>query len=431
MPNFRRTLLSAILLVSTAPVCAQWTVTGTPTPTLAPFDQAMQTFMQAHSIPSGAMAVTWQGRLVMAHGYTLNPGPNDILVQPQSLFRIASCSKQITSVLINRLIQDGKLSLTDTIGQFIDLTPPAGQTADPRLATITIRNLLEHLAGFGDNASGTTQGYDPMFDDFEIEAALGVTLPISQANIIEFMDGKALVTAPGTTYRYSNYGYMLLGRVIEKVTGMPYAKYAASILNPIDIWDLRPGRSLLQYRAPGEVYYDSGYTGTTVMDNSGSTVPYEYGGFNIENMDSHGGWVISAVELARFLSNLDNPTAPNALLNQTSITRMFSLPQNYPLPYNPGDYYYAEGWAVRNYGNNLYNTWHDGSLPSTTAYVVRTEYGWDYAVLLNRRDESGQTDYASLIDSAMWTAYGQITQWPTGNEFPSALPVIFENGFDP
>src|SRR5690349_12787882 len=113
----------------------------------------MQTIMQNHAITSGEMAVTWQGRLVLAHGYTLNPGPNDILVQPSSLFRIASISKPITATLINRLIQEGRLSLDAPIGQFIDLTPAGGQSADPRLATITIRNLLEHLAGFGDHQS--------------------------------------------------------------------------------------------------------------------------------------------------------------------------------------------------------------------------------------------------------------------------------------
>lgn len=90
-------------------------------------------------------------------------------------------------------------------------------------------------------------------------------------------------------------------------------------------------------------------------------------------MDSHGGLIVSAVDLARYLSNLDAPVAPNALLNQTSIDRMYSLPQNYPLPSPSGDRYYAEAWEVRDYGSGLRNTWHEGSLPSTTAWLVRTD----------------------------------------------------------
>ena len=423
----RLSCFSLLFALTAGGASAQWQVTGTPVPELAPFDAAMQTIMANHAIPSGAMAVTWQGRLVMAHGYTLNPAPDDIVAQPDSLFRIASVSKPITSTLVNRLIQEGRLSLEDTIGEYIDLAPPPGGTADPRLATITVRNLLEHLAGFG---VSTTIGFDPMFYDANIASALGIPLPIDRHDVIEFMNGEPLQSDPGTTYNYSNYGYLVLGRVIEAVTGMSYADYAASVLNPIGIWDMRLGRSLEQYRAPGEVFYDSGFFGTTVMDASGATVPFEYGAFNIENMDAHGGWLVSAVELARWLSNLDDPSAPNAILDAASLDRMYSLPENYSLPYNPGDYFYAEGWAVRDYGAGQRNAWHAGSLPSTTSYIVRTRDGWDYAVILNRRDESGQTDYSAEVDGAMWNAYAQIATWPAGDEFPHALPVIFRGGFD-
>lgn len=415
------------LALAASSAAAQWQVSGEATPTLAPFDDAMHAIMAAHAIPAGAMAVVWQGRLVMAHGYTLNPGPRDIVVQPQSLFRIASVSKPITATLVNRLIREGRLALTDTLDRFVDLTPRPGASADPRLATITVRNLLEHLAGFGVSA---TIGYDPMFHDAAIAQALGVPLPIDRHDIVEYMNGVPLASAPGTTYNYSNYGYLLLGRIIEKVTGSSYPAYAASVFNPIGIWDMRPARSLAQYRVPGEVAYASGVSATTVMDDSGASVPFEYGGFNIENMDSHGGWLVSVVELARWLGNLDDPHAPGAILDAASLDRMFSLPQNYPLPYQPGDPYYAEGWEVRDYGDGHRNTWHNGSLPGTTSYVVRTQDGWDYAVVLDRRDESGNTDYAAEIDAAMWNAYAGIAAWPAGDEFPRALPVVFRNGFD-
>jgi CubicO group peptidase (beta-lactamase class C family) len=419
------------LLCMSFPVCAQWIVTGKPVPELSVFDDAMHTMMSNHGITSGQLAVTWQGRLVLAHGYSLNPEPGDVVTQYDSLFRIASVSKPLTSTLINRLIQEGRLALTDRLGDYVELTPSAGQGADPRLADITIRNLLEHLAGFGDQASGTTQGYDPMFDDVEIANALGLGLPVTQADIIQFMNGKNLVSTPGTTYRYSNYGYMLLGRVIESVTGMSYRDYAMQVLGRIGIRDMRLARAELANRAPHEVMYDSGgFTGPTVMNNSGSTVPVEYGGFNIENMDSHGGWLASAVELVRWLSNLDAPGEANAILNSTSVARMYSLPQNYPLPYINGNPFYAEGWQVRDYGNGNRNTWHDGSLPGTTAYVVRIQDGWDFAAILNRRDETGNACYSCQIDSLMWNAHDQVTQWPGGDLFPGWLPRIFHGGFD-
>ena len=426
-------MLRCIALVVTAtfagPLAAQWQITGDPVPpSLAGFDSAMHTIMASHGITSAELAVTWQGRLVLAHGYSLNPGTGDIVTQPGSLMRIASNSKQITSILVNRLIQDGMLSPTDKLGQYIDLDTLPGEFADPRLANVTVRNLLEHLGGFR-----TYDGIrDPMFADAQIAADSSVSLPVSQANIIRAMNGVPLATNPGTTFWYSNYGYLLLGRIIEAASGMNYADYAMSIFRPIGIHDMRLGHSLLAQRAPGEVAYRSGIQRTSVMDNSGALVPYEYGAFNIENMDSHGGWIMSAVELARIASNLDNPSAPGAILNAASLQRMFGLPQNYPGPYVTGDPYYAQGWSVRDYGDGNRNTWHDGSLPGTTSYMVRTGAGWDFVAILNRRDETGQANYAAEIDNAMWNVRGQITnaQWPSNDLFPILLPWIFSDGFD-
>lgn len=409
---------------------AQITVTGQPVPELAAFDNAIKTMMNNHGITAAELAVTWQGRLVMAHGYTRSPGANDITVQPDSLMRIASNSKQVTSILINRLIQDGKLSLTDTVGQFVSLTPPPGKSADPRLANVTVRNLLEHLAGFGNYTGSDNIARDPMFSDPQIAQDIGGGLPVSQASIIRAMNGTTLASQPGTTFRYSNYGYLLLSKVIEKASGMSYADYANSVFKPLGVRTMRLARSLPANRAPNEVAYYSGWTRATVMDNSNATVPYEYGGFNIENMDSHGGWIMSATELVRIFSNLDHPNAADAVLNTVSLNRMFGLPQNYPLPYQQGEPFYAQGWSVRDYGNGHRNTWHDGSLPGTTSYAVRIQDGWDYVAIFNRRDESGQTSYSGELDTLMWQARNSISQWPAHDLFSTELEGMFYNSFE-
>jgi hypothetical protein len=91
------------------------------------------------------------------------------------------------------------------------------------------------------------------------------------------------------------------------------------------------------------------------------------------------------------------------------------------------------------------NTWHNGSLPGTTSYVVRAyfekqspsdtrpEGQWDYVAIFNRRDETGATDYSSEVDGLMWNAFYQIEQngqWPGSDLFARTLPVIFRSGFD-
>lgn len=425
-PGLHRLLL-VIILAATPTAHAQWTITGQAVPELAAFDAAMQDLMTTRDIPSGALAITWQGRLVYARGFSWNPGPDDIVTQPTSLFRIASVSKPLTSTLVNRLIQDGELSLDATAAQYVDLTPLPGRSNDPRLSSVTVRDLLEHLGGFG---SPQQLGYDPVFNDETVDAQTGSGLPVGQDDIVRYQSGVPLFSGPGSTYGYSNYGYLLLGKIIEAVTGMSYEAYAHSVLNRIGIWHLQQARSARALRYAGEVAYRSGGSKTSVIDESGALLPYEYGGLNYENMDAFGGWVGSAPELVRWLANLDDPDAPGALLDAASLDRMFALPQNYPGPYNPGDYFYASGWQVRDYGSGGRNTWHDGSLPSTTAYAVRLRTGFDFVALLNRRNDQGGPHYSGLVDAAILGAYQTIDAWPAHDLFRQTLTTVFIADFE-
>ncbi len=419
-------LLSAILCAGAMPASAQWTATGTEVPSLAAFDTQMRTLMTNANIPSGAIAVAWDGRLVLARGYSWNPGPNDSVTQPTSLFRLASVSKPITSTLVNRLIQEGRLAPNDTIGQYVDLTPRPGTTADPRLATVTVRNLLEMLGGFGDPA---TLGYDPVFRDRIVSQGLGIPLPVTHADVIRYQSGVALSTNPGSTYQYSNYGYKLLGRIIESASGMPYERYARRVLNPAGVWNLRLAKARVEERAAGEVAYASGGQGTSVIDNTSALRPWEYGALNQNTMDAYGGWVASAPELLRWMVNLDNPSSPRAILDQASLDRMFALPQNQG-SYTPGDYYYASGWSVRDYGATGRTTWHAGSLPSTSTYIVRNRNGFEIVILLNRRNESNPNATTNAMDAVVWAAYNQVTSWPAHNLFDEVLPTLMRDGFD-
>lgn len=157
-----------------------------------------------------------------------------------------------------------------------------------------------------------------MFSDLRISKALGVSLPISQANIITYMSGVPLSFNPGTKYSYSNYGYMLLGRIIEAISNQPYETYVQqNVLEPLGISHTQLGRSLLENRLPGEVTYQSDWKSTSVFDGQ-TSVFWPYGGWNLENMDSHGGWVSTVIDMARFEASLDNPTS-NPVLTQDMI----------------------------------------------------------------------------------------------------------------
>jgi len=141
-----------------------------------------------------------------------------------------------------------------------------------------------------------------------------------------------------------------------------------------------------------------------------------YGAFNLENMDSHGGWIASAPELARFAASFDKPS-DSPILSATSIETIFSLPATIAREkYKPGDYYYACGWEVRDYGNGRLNTWHTGSLPGCYTFMARWSNGVNCVVLFNKRG-----DGFDKIDPQLWNAVKSVSNWPDHDLFGEML----------
>ncbi len=373
-----------------------WRVTGQSAgPELEALDSTMKQFMVERNISAGALAITYRGRLMLAKGYTWAP-KGDEPVAPESLFRIASVSKPITAVAVLHLVETGRLSLDEQVADVLKLTPLEGQAMDARLKQVTILHLLQHLGGWDRD-----KAYDPMFQDRRIASALEIKEPIGTADIIKFMNGELLQSEPGTAYAYSNYGYCLLGRVIEQRSGLPYEDYVRrEILAPLGIHAMQIGKSRRDEHAPGEVTYEG---------------ERPYGNFRLENLDAHGGWIASALDLARFAAALDNPSR-HPVLSPGSIERMFALPENLPgKEYKLGDAYYACGWQVRDYGGGQRNAWHTGSLPGTFTFLARWRSGIDCVVLLNRRGKDFEK-----IDSLIGEAAHRIRQWPAGDLFVKA-----------
>jgi N-acyl-D-amino-acid deacylase len=225
------------------------------------------------------------------------------------------------------------------------------------------------------------------------------------------MLGFPLDFTPGTRYDYSNFGYSILGRVIEKASGQTYEQYVKSaVLTPAGATRMRLGRTLESGRAPGEVRYYDPVTGTSVFPGGGS-VPWPYGGFYLEAMDAHGGWLASTVDLLRFLTAVDGfPTRPD-VLSPTSIQIMTARP---PSIWEGSPWYYAMGWAVR---PDQGNWWHDGSLPGTASIIVRTGTGLAWAAMFNAREMGTNSAFQGQIDAKLWEAVGGVSAWPAQDLF--------------
>jgi N-acyl-D-amino-acid deacylase len=382
-----------------------------------PFDAAMNQFMAERKIPGGSLAVVKDRRLVFARGYGWADRDKQEPVKPESLFRIASISKSITAVAIMKLVETGKLELDAPVTKWIDSKPVIrkGEQADPRIAQITIRHCLHHTGGWDRDKSG-----DPMFRSTETARAVGMPEPARQEAIIRYMLGKPLDFAPGQRYAYSNFGYCLLGRVIEKISGLSYEKFVQQqVLARAKIRRMRLGASLENERAEGEVKYytPNNRQGTSVFPSHPGKVPAPYGSFCLEAMDSHGGWLASAVDLARFAAALDAPE--NACLNPKSLGQLYEPPAP-PVGHKPdgtlADHFYGCGWDVRPIKNGKANYWHNGSLPGTFTMLVRRWDGLSWAVLFNQRSE-GLKVGDGAIDGAMHRAADAVEQWPEDDLF--------------
>ena len=383
------------------------TITGLTNAALSALDTEMTNFMALRSITRGTLAVTKNGRLVFHHAYTWAPATT-LPTQPTNLFRIASLSKQFTSVGVMQLLQAGKLGLDEPISNLLNLAV----VSDVRFRAVTIRQLLQHWGGWDRGVS-----YDPMFRDSIISNTLGKPLPTSPQAVIDYMKGQPLDHDPGTVYAYSNFGYCLLGRIIEAVTGMTYDQYIqSSVLAPAGIWDMRIGKSLLADADPAEVDYEDSLrriVPSVMGTNSPALVPVQYGGWNLSTMDSHGAWLATAADLVRFSSAFDVRTN-SPLLPATWIDTMWSQPPE--LSDSPSSYYGA-GWSVRPKGGGTYNAWHSGSLDGTFSYTVRRWDGYCWAVIFNRRAKFSSTPDYNNVDAEVNNVINSITSWPSYDLF--------------
>jgi N-acyl-D-amino-acid deacylase len=226
-------------------------------------------------------------------------------VTPRTRFRLGSLSKPITAVAILKLVEEGRLRLDDKILPLLgDLAPPADTIRDPRVHAITIRHLLHHTGGFDRDASG-----DPVFMPRagHALARLRAKPPPTCQVVLRVVLEDQLDFDPGSRFAYSNLGYCILGRIIERITGMSYVEYVRRhLLEPAGASSLMLGRTLVA--SPDEArYYD--YPGAPKVKAmpgvAEDMVVRPYGHAAIEEMDAYGAWIGTPIDYLRFILAID------------------------------------------------------------------------------------------------------------------------------
>jgi len=216
----------------------------------------------------------------------------------------------ITSVTIFSLVEQGKLHLTDKVfGPSGILGTKYGKPPYKQYITdVTVDHLLTHTAG-----GWPSDSTDPMMHNLSWDHTKIIT---------ETIANMPLVNPPGTHWAYSNFGYCVLGRVIEQVTGQPYASYVqANILAPCGISTMQIAANKESQRAPNEVVYFGQY----------SEEPYK---LNITRMDSNAGWIASSTELVQFLNHVAG--APVAGVSELAVDEVLQHAVRHPSLHPPG-----------------------------------------------------------------------------------------------
>lgn len=378
------------------------------------YDRRMHDFLKKHRLPGASIAVTHRGKVVFARGYGYADVATKQQAQPASLFRIASLSKPVTGVAILQLVEQDRLNLDSKVLEILDLEEQitaAGDKFDPRFRDITIRHLLEHRAGWDRGKS-----FDAMFQAVRFAQEAGTEPPADQSVIIAAMLAQKFDFDPGDHYAYSNFGYCLLGRVIEKLSGRGYEDYVKEhVLAPIGITTMRLGASRLAGRSENEVrYYHPGTDKSVFASDLDEEVPSPYGGWNLEAMDAHGGWIASAVDLAKFAAAFDDPDQC-PILSRESIDFMYRRPPGAAGHNEDGsekDTYYSLGWMNRVVQGGKLNHWHTGSLPGTATILIRRHDGKNFVALLNARVSPSAGHLGREIDSLLHKAADEVTAWP-------------------
>ncbi len=361
-------------------------------------DESIERFRTQNHIKGLSVAIVKDERLVFAKGYGLANENANIETNPEHLFRIASVSKLITATAVMKLVESGKFTLHSRVfgkkgilndEKFLDIK-------DKRLENIRVIDLLNHSGGW-------TQRYgDIAFLPKIVASEVGEELPVNIDSYVKFVVSKKLHFEPGTLSAYSNLGYMILGKVVAKASGMDYEKYVQeNVLRPAGIRHMQLGGNFEEEQCPNEVHYYQPEDAQPIesFDGTGRLFPKIYGGNDIRLLGSAGGWIASSIDLMRLVVSIDRHNGVKDILSAKSIDEMTRVDAHGLDPL---------GWRSTD-GNG--NWWRTGTLPGTSALVKRQPNGFSWVILSNTSNYKGPR-LAVEMDRVMTGILQKVEKWP-------------------
>ena len=286
------------------------------TTSLDGFDRMVKNYLSFWAIHGASISVMRNDSLLFAKGY--GEADNGKTMEPGNILRMASVSKLVTAVGIMVLQERGLLNLKDQVfgpeGILNDSTYNAA-IKDTLYYRITVEDLLRHKGGF------SKRGGDPMFSTRWIMMQNGWTEVPTQEELMEVQLKRRLKFVPGTSQEYSNFGYLALSMVIEKVSGMDYETFMQeNVLRPAGCVDFHIAGNYYKHKLPNEVRYYVQHDDEPAeeFNNSGRKVTRCYGGNNVTGLSGAGAWAASTPELALLVASIDGrPEIPDIISKES------------------------------------------------------------------------------------------------------------------
>jgi CubicO group peptidase (beta-lactamase class C family) len=367
-------------------------------------DSIFNDYFAKNNIRGASIAVTKKGKLVYAQGFGFSNCLDSTRTEPWNLFRIASVSKLITAAAIMKLCENGQLDLEDKVfghsGWLND--PEYLQYPDKRMERITVRHLLTHTSGWNHKR------FDPAFAPLVVAGKFKKKKAAGTEDLIRYTICQTLDFEPGSTYSYSNTGYCILGKIIERASGMPYEDYVQfSLLHPLGIYDMHIGKSFPEDMPDEEVmYYINGKQNLyPAHDGSGLRVPVQYGGNNIELLGPAGGWIASAPELIKLIVAMDGFSSHPDILSRQSVKAMTRHEKKINA---------LMGWR----GSDGRGTWwRTGTMAGTSALVMRFNNETNWVILLNTTSSDSKSRIHNELSKAIYQCMARVKVWPSADLF--------------
>lgn len=274
-----------------------------------PVDQYMKAELERRRIPGAALVVIQRGEIIKMQGYGLANVELEVPVTPDSVFELASVTKQFTATAIMLLAEEGRVRLDERISSYLPNTPETW-------AGMTVRHLLTHTAGLASLATGFASLWSG-----------GARFDYTTAEMYQAAIRDPVRSPPGERYEYSDVGYFLLGMIVEKASGRRYREFLAErFFRPLGMssTSVVDQLAIVKNRAAGYTLY------------RGQLVHIRR--HWMFEMASHYGVLSSVRDLAKWEAAL----AAEKVVKASSLEQMWT-----PVTLNDGSWYpYGFGWQV-------------------------------------------------------------------------------------